>query len=157
MPSRSQTDLRAIRAILDNCGAVRPPFLISGPPIWNSLELGSRAPETRAFVYCKGCRGISRVGRLAVEFRDRKFPDVPTVEYFVIDLLNNAGRIKLDLELFQAEMRKALKERRFSRCALAQMAREYGRPKVRELMEKILGPQVRFCSTRMTPELKMTR
>ncbi len=115
------------------------PFIISGPPRWNALGLGSTATFAVTLVY-----NTKRTGEFIFDgrrylLRRVLFPDSPPPEYFVVDLIQHhdmAGVSRADLE---ERLIATLKQGRWDRELLHEMAERYGTKKTLALVERCLG------------------
>lgn len=122
-----------LRAFLDGA-----PFLISGPPRWNALGLGSTAMFASTLVYNK-----QRTGKFVLDGRQfflRRvyFPDHPTPEWFVVDLLRHHEMAGLALSELLPNLVVALRERRWAADELHTMAETYGSKTTLALADKCI-------------------
>ncbi len=102
------------------------PFLISGPPKWNALGLGSTAMFAATLVY-----NTKRTGEFTFDgrrylLRRVLFPENPTSEYFVIDLLQQHEMAGVSLTDLEHGLIATLKDGRWNRERLVAMAECYG-------------------------------
>ena len=74
------------------------PFVLTGPPGWNSLGLGSTAMWAHSLVYNTKRTGDFMLGNQPVRFRRVRFPEQPTPEWFAVDLLESLSTAGLSLE-----------------------------------------------------------
>ncbi len=114
------------------------PFLVSGPPKWNALGLGSTAVFPATVVYntkrtaeldFDGCRYL---------LRRALFPENPSPEYFVIDLLRNHGMAGISLADLERGLGATLAEGRWNRKRLREMAERYGTKATQALVDRTL-------------------
>jgi len=115
------------------------PFLISGPPKWNALGLGSTAMFTAPLVY-----NTKRTGEFTFDgrrylLRRVLFPKNPPSEYFVIDLLQHHEMAGVSLADLERGLVATLKESRWNRDLLVDMAERYGTKATQALVDRALG------------------
>lgn len=114
------------------------PFLVTGPDIWNRLHLTEPISSNLVLVYTRGPDSQTQlVGHWRLEFRQRGFPEFPEREFYVVDLLNNHNRLALCRKKVKSSLVEAIRKRRYNLCELANLAREYGSPWTRRLVEEI--------------------
>jgi len=119
-----------LRAFLDD-----EPFLISGPPRWNPLGLGSTALFASTLVYNTRRTGnFTLAGRLFV-LRRVYFPHQPAPEWFVVDLLKHHDMAGVALSELQTNLVATLRLGRWSIAALREMAARYGTKSVAAIIE----------------------
>ncbi|MBI3923943.1 MAG: type IV toxin-antitoxin system AbiEi family antitoxin domain-containing protein [Armatimonadetes bacterium] len=104
----------------------RQPYLRTGPSVWNALGLGSTAVEAVPLVYNKKRSGVVELADRWFEFRRVRFPARAPVEYFIVDLLENAQRAGLEQESARRALAAALRNGSFDRDRLRAMASGYG-------------------------------
>ena len=114
------------------------PFIFSGPSKWNALRLGSTAMFAATLVYNTKRSGEFIFDGRRYVLRRVLFPEHPTPEYFVIDLLEHhdmagVGQVELARGLVST-----LKQGRWDRALLRQMARQYGTKATQGLVERCL-------------------
>lgn len=102
------------------------PYVVTGPPAWNALGLGSTALFVHPLVYNTKRSGTVRIGGRTFQLRRVGFPSQPVPEWFVVDLFENAASVGLDRENAVVRMRAALRSGRFDRERLLQMAGGFG-------------------------------
>lgn len=120
-----------LRAFLDG-----DPFVITGPPVWNALGLGSTQMFAHPLVYNRRRSGTFSLGGRTFELRRVKFPDPPTLEWFVVDLLENLASVCLDRSGTAEILAVRLAEGVFNPEALAGMAAEYGTKATQALIRR---------------------
>ena len=113
------------------------PWIVTGPPRWNALGLGGTQLFARSLVYNTRRSGPRSVGGRWFEFRRVAFPSEPSAEWFVVDLLRNAGRVGLERDELMVRLRSALLEGRFSSSKLQQMASRFGRRAEKDLVREV--------------------
>jgi hypothetical protein len=110
-----------LRSFLDG-GA----FVITGPPVWNTLGHGSTQMFAHPLVYNRKRSGVFNLGGRTFHLRRVQFPDQPTLEWFVVDLLENLASVCLDRSETAAILAARLAAGAFNPDALAAMAAAYG-------------------------------
>jgi len=101
-------------------------FVVTGPPRWNSLGLGTTAMFSSALVYNGKRSGEFRLGSRLFQLRRVRFPSEPSAEWFVIDLLEHHDAAGAALSELEGALTQALRDGRFDRRRLAEMAAEFG-------------------------------
>ena len=114
------------------------PFLISGPPRWNALGLGATAMFAATLVY-----NTKRTGEFAFDgrrylLRRVLFPENPTPEYFVVDLLQQHDMAGVSLAELERGLVATSRDGRWHRDALLEMAERYGTKATLSLVERAL-------------------
>jgi hypothetical protein len=109
-------------------------FVITGPPVWNALGLGTTAAFASTLVYNHKRSGEFKLGNLRFQLRRVRFPPNPSPEWFVIDLLENRTAVGADLADLRAALHRALVADRFDRVRLRAMADEYGTLGIRNVV-----------------------
>lgn len=114
------------------------PFLISGPPKWNALGLGATAMFAATLVY-----NTKRTGEFTFDgrrylLRRVLFPENPVPEYFVVDLLQQHDMAGMSLAELERGLVATLKDGRWNRDALLEMAERYGTKATLALVERAL-------------------
>lgn len=112
------------------------PWVLTGPPRWNALGLGSTQLFARPLVYNTKVSGLRDVGGRPFEFRRVAFPANPSAEWFAVDLARNAERVGLDRDDLLVRLRSAVKAKRLSPEALQDMATRFGRRAERDLVRE---------------------
>jgi hypothetical protein len=115
------SDEELLRALLGS-----EPFLITGPPCWNPLGLGSTAMFAVKLVY-----NTRRTGEIILDgrrflFRRVYFPETPTPEWFVVDLLQQHDMAGVVLSELRHGLVATLRLGRWDRTRLREMAATYG-------------------------------
>ena len=126
------SEAEMLRVFLDS------PFIISGPPRWNALGLGTTAMFAATLVY-----NTKRTGEFT--FDDRRyllrrvlFPEDPPPEWFVIDLLQHRGMVGASLADLESGLIATLKQDRWDRERLREMAHRFGTKATLVLVERCL-------------------
>lgn len=131
------SDEELLRAFLDGA-----PFLVTGPPRWNALGLGSTAVFAATLVY-----NTKRTGEFTLDgrrfiLRRVYFPDAPTPEWFIIDLLQHHEAAGVALSELRAALVETLRAGRWDRGQLWAMAEAYGTRKTQAFIGAALAQAV---------------
>lgn len=114
------------------------PFLVTGPPAWNSLGLGSTALWAHTLVYNTKRTGEFMLGNQPVRFRRVRFPEHPTPEWFVVDLVESLGTAGLTLEDLRPRLVEALRGGRLDPIRLRAMAAEFSTAPHRRFLDQAM-------------------
>lgn len=117
----SPSDEELLRAFLRD-----EPFVVTGPPRWNALGIGSTAMFAVTLVY-----NTRRTGEVALDgrrflFRRVYFPATPTPEWFVVDLLQHHDMAGLAASELRQGLLSTLRLGRWDRRRLRDAAERYG-------------------------------
>jgi hypothetical protein len=110
------------------------PWLVTGPPRWNALGLGATAVFATPLVYNTRRSGTFELGGRRFQLSRTRFPETPTPEWFVVDLMSNASRAGVTLEQLTAALKRAVSAGRFAPEKLRQMAEQYA---TREIQDRV--------------------
>ena len=113
-------------------------FVITGPPRWNALGLGSTAEFPVTLVYNGKRSGEFQFGGRRFQLRRVRFPARPPAEWFAIDLLEHHEMAGVSLPQLEAGVGQALAVCRLDGDRLLQVAREYGTRSTVALVERCL-------------------
>ena len=102
------------------------PFVITGPPRWNALGLGSTAMFAKTLVYNRRRSGEFTLDERSFLLRRVGFPEDPSPEWFVVDLFQHHAMAGADLDELTARLTEGLKQGRWNAERLRQMADRYG-------------------------------
>lgn len=122
-----------LRAFLDG-----EPFLLTGPPYWNALNLGSTSMFAVTLAYNTQRSGEFRLGGRRFLLRRVAFPENPTPEWFIIDLLQHHGMAGVALSELREGLLASLRLDRWDRERLRKMAETYGTKATLALVEQVL-------------------
>lgn len=127
------SDEELLRAFLGDS-----PFVITGPPRWNALGLGSTAMFAATLVY-----NTRRSGEVALDgrrflLRRVLFPEVPTHEWLIVDLLQHHEMAGASLSELRRGLVATLREDRWNPRRLHEMADAYGTKATLALVERSL-------------------
>ena len=102
------------------------PFVITGPPRWNPLGLGSTAMFAATLVYNTRRTGEFTFDRRRFLLRRVLFPESPPPEWFIIDLLRHHRMTGTSPAELEERLTATLRQGRWDAEQLREMAREYG-------------------------------
>jgi len=114
------------------------PFVITGPLKWNALGLGSTTMFAATMVYNKKRTGEFIFDGRRFLLRRVYFPEHPTPEWYVIDLLKHHDMAGVSLVELEDRLVASLREGRWERTRLRAMAEQYGTRTTLELVERAL-------------------
>ena len=114
-------------------------FIITGPPVWNALGLGSTQMFAHPLVYNRKRSGLFNLGGRMFDLRRVRFPDHPTLEWFVVDLLENLASVCLDPYETAAVLAARVAEGAFEPEALSAMAAHYGTKATQALIRRAVA------------------
>lgn len=110
-------------------------FLISGPPRWNALGLGSTAMFAATLVYNTQRTGEFMLDGRRFILRRVYFPEHPSPEWFAVDLLRHHEMAGVAISELLKNLVVALQEGRLDTYQLREMAVEYGTKATLELVD----------------------
>lgn len=113
-------------------------FLITGPPHWNALGLGSTAMFAVTLVYNTHRTGEVVLGGRRFMLRRVYFPRNPSPEWFVVDLLQHHDMAGAALSELRKGLKATLRVGRWNRDRLREMAKVYGTKATLALVEDAL-------------------
>lgn len=114
------------------------PFVVTGPPRWNTLGLGSTAMFAATLVYNTQRTGEAVLDGRRFLLRRVLFPEAPTAEWFLVDLLKHHSMAGAPLnELYQGLV-ATLREERWDVPRLREMARTFGTRATQRLIEQAI-------------------
>ncbi|MCB9652568.1 MAG: hypothetical protein H6729_00355 [Deltaproteobacteria bacterium] len=118
---------------------VGEPFIISGPPRWNALGLGATAMFASTLVYNTLRTGdFVLAGRIFV-LRRVYFPEKPTPEWFVVDLLKHHTMAGIALSELRINLVATLRIGRWDLEQLRKMVATYGTKTIAALIEACIA------------------
>lgn len=128
------TDQELMRAFLDGTS-----FVFTGPEKWNALGLGSTAVFATPLVYNTKRSGPFTFGGRPFQLRRVAFPESPSPEWFVVDLLENADQAGASRTELAAALARALRREAFSRERLGEMKKKFASKATASLVDTALG------------------
>ncbi len=114
------------------------PFVVTGPPLWNALDLGATAMFAATLVYNTRRTGEVVLGKRRFLLRRVYFPADPTPEWFVVDLLQHHDMAGVALSKLREGLLATLRLGRWDRERLREMAETYGTKATLALIEDAL-------------------
>lgn len=115
------------------------PFVITGPPRWNELGLGSTAMFAATLAYnIRRTADVTLDGRRFL-LRRVLFPESPSPEWFVVDLLQHHEMAGASLSELEDRLTSTLLAGRWDRERLCQMADQYGTKATLALVERCIA------------------
>lgn len=101
-------------------------FVITGPPRWNALGLGSTSMFASTLVYNTKRSGEFTFDGRRFNLRRVLFPDQPPPEWFVVDLIQHHDMAGTSLSELEVRLTDALRARRWDAERLRELASRYG-------------------------------
>ena len=123
-------DTEILRAFLDDSR-----FVITGPPRWNALGLGSTAMFAATLAYNTRRTGDFTFDGRRFLLRRVLFPENPPAEWFIIDLLQHHEMAGTSLAELEDRLTATLRDGRWDARRLREMADEYGTKATLALVE----------------------
>lgn len=114
-------------------------FVITGPPRWNALGLGSTSMFASTLAYNTKRSGEFTFDGRRFNLRRVLFPDNPPPEWFVVDLLQHHDMAGMSLSELEARLAGALRARRWEAERLTEMASKYGTKATQALVERCVA------------------
>ncbi len=131
----------------------RDPFVITGPPRWNALGLGSTAVFAATLAYNTRRTGDFTFDGRRFLLRRVLFPEDPPPEWFVVDLLQHHEMAGTALAELKERLTATLRERRWNRERLREMADRYGKKATLALVERCISGAGPISSTAVVPDV----
>ena len=116
----------------------RDPFVITGPPRWNALGLGSSAVFAATLAYNTRRTGDFTFDGRRFLLRRVLFPIDPPPEWFVVDLLQHHEMAGAAITELKERLTATLREGRWNRERLREMADGYGKKATLALVERCI-------------------
>jgi len=126
-------DQELLRAFLDD-----EPYLISGPPRWNTLRLGATALFAATLVYNARRSGDFTIAGRPFVLRREAFPEHPTPEWFVVDLFDHHDMAGVALSELRANLVATLRLGRWDAARLRSSAEAYGTTRSAALIDEAI-------------------
>jgi hypothetical protein len=114
------------------------PFLVTGPPCWNALGLGATAMFAVTLVYNTRRSGEFLLSGRRFLLRRVYFPEKPTAEWFIVDLLQHHAMAGVGLRALREGLVATLQGGRWDRARLRHMAETYGTKGTLALIDEAL-------------------
>ena len=132
------SESQLLRAFLNDT-----PFLITGPPRWNALDLGATAMFASTLVYNTERTGEFKLDGRRFLLRRVRFPTSPSPEWFIVDLFQHYAMAGVALTTLEAGLTRTLRAGRWEESRLRAAAQEFGTHDTRARVERC----VRAAST----------
>ncbi len=127
------TDAELMRAFLAGS-----PHVFTGSQQWNALGLGSTAVHAVTTVYNTKRSETVKLGGRRFALRRVAFPEQPTPEWYVVDLLEHAEEAGVSRAEVGRKLASALARGRFDSARLDAMSSTFGSQPTRELLHGAL-------------------
>ena len=114
-------------------------FVFTGPDRWNALGLGSTAVFAAPLVYNRKRSGTFQFGGRPFVLRRVAFPDEPSAEWFVVDLLEHGSQAGVSRTEVARALARALARGTFDRARLREMAEQFGSMSTRALVDEAVS------------------
>jgi len=111
-------------------------FVITGPPKWNALGLGATAMFVPTLAYNQKRTGEFVFDGRRFLLRRVQFPENPSPEWFVVDLLQHHDMASVSMTDLRERLVTTLRAGRWSRQRLRDMAGQYGTKATLALVEQ---------------------
>ncbi len=113
-------------------------FVITGPPKWNALGLGSTALFAATLAYNKKRTGEFKFDDRRFLLRRVYFPSNPSPEWFLVDLLQHHEMAGIAIADLRDRLVATLREGRWDHGRLRAMAQQYGTKSTLGVVEQCL-------------------
>lgn len=110
------------------------PFVFTGPDRWNALGLGSTALFSKPLVYNTKRSGTFSFGGREFLLRRVEFPENPSPEWFVVDLLEHTQQAGVSKSEVANALQRAVSNGQFNAGRLSEMAVRYGSKNTQQLV-----------------------
>lgn len=114
-------------------------FVVTGPPRWNALGLGSTAMFASTLVYNTRRSGEFTFDGRRFLLRRVLFPENPTPEWFVVDLLQHHEMVGAALTELAQRLTSTLRAGRWDAERLRDMAVQFGTQATQATVERCLA------------------
>lgn len=114
------------------------PFVVTGPPRWNALDLGATAMFAGTLVYNTERTGEFELDGRRFLLRRVRFPPSPSPEWFVVDLFQHHAMAGVALTTLEAGLTRTHRAGRWDEGRLRETAREFGTHDTRARIERCL-------------------
>lgn len=115
------------------------PFVVTGPPRWNALGLGSTAMFAATLVYNTQRTGDFTLDGRHFLLRRVLFPREPSAEWFIVDLLQHHEMAGASLAELERGLTATLRAGRWNAERLVDMADAYGTKATLALVERCIA------------------
>jgi len=112
-------------------------FLLTSPNLYNALGLGTTQLYNETVVYNRKRHGHFKLGGRTFRFAVKHyFPEKPTPEFLLVDVVNNLDQLAEDREKVLAQVKN--KAASMKNRALADAVRDYGGARARKFFSALL-------------------
>jgi hypothetical protein len=115
------------------------PFVITGPPRWNALDLGATAMFARTLVYNTERTGEFELDGRRFLLRRVRFPSAPSPEWFVVDLFQHHAMAGVALTTLEEGLARTLRLGRWDEATLLAAAEAFGTHDTRARIERCIA------------------
>jgi hypothetical protein len=115
------------------------PFVITGPPRWNALDLGATAMFARTLVYNTERTGEFELDGRRFLLRRVRFPSAPSPEWFVVDLFQHHAMAGVALTTLEDGLERTLRLGRWDEPRLLAAAETFGTHDTRARIERCVA------------------
>jgi len=113
-------------------------FLLTSPNLYNALGLGMTQLYNETVVYNHKRHGLFKLGGRTFRFAMKPhFPAKPSLEFLLVDVVNNLDQLAEDKERVLKQVQK--KARSMEKNALIKAVREYGGTRAKKFFSKALA------------------
>jgi hypothetical protein len=128
------SEMELLRAFLNDT-----PFVITGPPRWNALDLGATAMFARTLVYNTERTGEFELDGRRFLLRRVRFPSAPSPEWFVVDLFQHHAMAGVALTTLEDGLERTLRLGRWDEPRLLVAAETFGTHDTRARIERCVA------------------
>lgn len=115
-------------------------FLLTSFNEYNALGVGTTQLYTRELVYNYKRHGIFNLDGRTFDFRRKpRLPEKMTLEFLLVDLLNNLNELAEDSDAVRSRALKRARE--LNEAALRSSARQFGKVSTRKLIDEALATE----------------
>lgn len=114
-------------------------FVITGSPVWSALDLGMTGQLMVTLVYNPYRTGEFTLDGQRYWLRRVRFPQPPSLEWFVVDAFENYRMVGADPALMETMLARQLRDERVDRARLREVAAEFASPATRERVGRSLS------------------
>ena len=113
-------------------------FLLTSPNAYNSLGLGTTQLYNTRVVYNYKRHGVFELGGKKFEFRRKyRFPKKMTVEFLLVDMMNNLDSLAEDKEMLRMKVREKVKQ--MDTKKLKRAVKQYAKVACKKYFDQVLA------------------
>ena len=128
------SEMELLRAFLNDT-----PFVITGPPRWNALDLGATAMFASTLVYNTERTGEFEIDGRRFLLRRVRFPSAPSPEWFVVDLFQHHAMAGVALTTLENGLERTMRSGRWDEHRLLAAAEAFGTYDTRARIEQCIA------------------